>query len=102
MSIDYDRLRDLVRIADGGRRVRDYATEHDAERDLENLAPDLARELLRLHDGVGELVENKLAAAGVVREQIDAWFLPNDLGYAVAAAEVMCDELTALLEGDTE
>ena len=34
MSIDYDRLRELLRIAGGGRSVRDYATEHDAEREL--------------------------------------------------------------------
>lgn len=92
MNIDYDRLRDLVRIAGGGRGVRDYATEHDAERDLENLAPDMARELLRLRDGVEELSEwvRKVMNANIDKPQYSAaltpiWFQVRDL-----------------LEGDTE
>lgn len=91
MSIDYDKLRtDLDEIEAGVHVTTRYTWA------------DLARELLRLRDGVGELVENKLAAAGTVRERIDAGFWPNAFGYAVTATEVTCDELTALLEGDTE
>lgn len=96
MSIDYDRLRDLVRIAGGSRGVCDYATEHDAERDLENLAPDMARELLRLRDGVKQVREMCLL-------ERDAAFQETPMRAGeVTAFNVCADQLTDLLEGDTE
>lgn len=94
MSIDYDRLRDLVRIAGGGRRVRDYATEHDAERDLENLAPDLARELLRLRDGV-EVIRNRCATLAKSAQAAGIHTLANEM-------DINAKALTGLLEGDTK
>lgn len=97
MSIDYDRLRDLVRIAGGGRSVRDCATEHDAERDLENLAPDMARELLRLRDGTEAQRDMCARVATLCRSSND----PN--APAVASnLESVARALTHLLNGDTK
>ena len=96
MSIDYDRLREMVRIAGGGRSVRDYATEHDEERELENLAPDMARELLRLRDGAEKLREMCLL-------ERDAAFHATPMRADEVEAFNLCAErLTDLLEGDTE
>jgi len=97
MSIDYNRLRDLVRIAGGGRSVRDYTTEHDAERDLENLAPDMARELLRLRDGVQDIRGTCAFTADVCRSSE----YPEEQAVA-GNLESVARALTDLLEGDTE
>ena len=94
MSIDYDRLRELLRIAGGGRSVRDYATEYDAERELENLAPDMARELLRLRDWLDDLL-NVMAYDCTA---LDKDNYPLTKNYLATYA----DRLTVLLEGDTE
>lgn len=99
MSIDYDRLGELLEQWQHGDEVRDQL---EAQWDMELAAPDMARELLRLRDGVRELVESKRASAGVIRGHINAGHLPEYLGYVAATAEVMCDALTDLLEGDTE
>lgn len=96
MSIDYDRLREMVRIAGGGRSVRDSATEYDAERELENLAPDMARELLRLRDGVEKLREMCLL-------ERDAAFQETPMRAGEVEAFNFCaNRLTGLLNGDTE
>lgn len=96
MSIDYDRLRELLRIAGGDRGVRDYATEHDAERELENLAPDMARELLLLRDGVEKVRKMCL------RERNAAFHATPMRADEVEAFNLCAERLTDLLEGDTK
>ena len=90
MSIDYDRLRELLEQWQHGDELRDQL---EAQWDMELAAPDMARELLRLRDGVGELVERKRAAVKRL-----------DITRPIAAAilDVTCDELEDLLNGDTE
>lgn len=94
MSIDYDRLRGLVRIADGLRDVRDWETEADAERELENLASVLACELLRLRLNLTDLRDLMYTHAAYLRKD----------GYGMAAdyAENHVFRLTRILKGDTE
>lgn len=100
MSIDYDRLRTTVDVVDDPET--DKITRGNYTLSLEVQGPALARELLRLRDGAGELVESKRGAAWVIHEQIKAGSLPGYLGYAAAGVEFMCDNLTDLLDGDTE
>lgn len=92
MSIDYDRLREMVQAAEN-HTAYDLVEVYAAENELENLAPELARELLRLRDGVGELVERKRAAVKRL-----------DITRPIAAAilDVTCDDLEDLFKGDTE
>ena len=90
MSIDYDRLRELARIAGGGRSVRDYATEYDAERELENLAPGLAQELLRLRDELGDLRDTMHAHAD--RTNGESFLVSADYAHRI----------TQVLQGETE
>lgn len=49
MSIDYDDLREMVQILDNP-AAHDRADVYDAVDDLETRAPNMARELLRVHD----------------------------------------------------
>lgn len=90
MSIDYDRLRELLEQWQHGDEVRDQL---EAQWDMELAAPDMARELLRLRDGSSQLLAKKRAAVKRLysTDQITA-----------AVLEAMCDELENLLEGDTE
>lgn len=90
MSIDYDRLRELLEQWQHGDEVRDQL---EAQWEMELAAPDMARELLALRDGVGELVKRKRAA--VKR-------LERNRPVAAAILDVTCDDLADLLEGDTE
>lgn len=120
MTIDYDRLRELVdehtpgpweRHPDQPRalcnlntnflvhhemvksRGMEPSAEDVANTELIALAPGMARELLRLHDGVGELVERKRAAVKRL-----------DITRPIAAAilDVTCDDLEDLFKGDTK
>lgn len=49
MNIDYDELREMVQIFDNP-AAHDRIDVYDAANDLETRAPDMARELVRLHD----------------------------------------------------
>lgn len=109
MSIDYDRLRELADKASPGPWRADehdymdgqtvynangvplafYLSENNAE--LVALAPDMARELIRLHDGVEQ-------AAGDLGANADyAPNVPAQTAYLEAE-----QRLTGLLNGDTE
>ena len=91
MSIDYDRLRELLEQWQHGDEVRDQL---EAQWDMELAAPDMARELLRLRD---ELVH--------IRSELDvlAGLFAAD-GYYSQAVHVRESvyTLTDLLNGDTE
>lgn len=90
MSIDYDRLRELLEQWQHGDELRDQL---EAQWDMELAAPDMARELLRLRDGSSQLLAKKRAAVKRLysTDQVTA-----------AVLEGMCDELENLLNGDTE
>lgn len=119
MSFDYDRLRELVdehtpgpwelvgEYADGeprpdtSRMLRGADGEylgimHHPDAELAALAPTLARELLRLRDGVEFLRDemDDLHHAGRVYR--------GKKTNAVVPAHVIARRLTDLLEGDTE
>lgn len=90
MTIYYDRLRELLEQWEHGDEVHDRL---QARWGIELAAPDLARELLRLHDGVEELLESKRTA---VKRLYETDPVP------AAILEAMCDSLDNLLNGDTE
>lgn len=83
-------------------RGMEPSAEDVANTELIALAPDMARELLRLRDGVEQLVESKRDAARAVHEHASTGLLPQHLHYAATAVEFMCDNLTDLLQGDNE
>lgn len=56
MTIDYDRLREMVRVVENY-TAYDPVEVYTASDELEALAPDLAHELLRLRDGVKQVAE---------------------------------------------
>lgn len=91
MSIDYNKLRELV-----------------AEMEKVTFTTDryswlaIARELLRLRDGVEELAKSKGRVAEKMHKHAHAGDLPWYTGFAAAGMEVMCDELANLLEGEDE
>lgn len=110
MSIDYDQLRELVDAATPGpwraddESLCECCTDVTAPAafvctaDTENapliaLAPDMARELLRLRDESSQLLAKKRAAVKRLysTDQVTA-----------AVLEGMCDELAFLLNGDAE
>lgn len=85
MSIDYDRLRGLVAEMEQGTAATTRYTWLD-----------LARELLRLRDGVEQLREMCLL-------ERDAAFQETPMRAGeVGAFNVCADQLTGLLKGDTE
>ncbi|MGV0434203.1 hypothetical protein ACUY3H_04470 [Corynebacterium ureicelerivorans] len=90
MSIDYDRLRELLEQWQHGDEVRDQL---EAQWEMELAAPNMARELLRQRDGSSQLLAKKRAAVKRLysTDQVTA-----------AVLEGMCDELENLLIGDTE
>ena len=112
MSIDYDRLRELSEYAspgpwrtdehpymDGqsvynadGTRIAQHLSGNNAE--LVALAPDMARELLRLRDGLDDLL-SVMAHEG---ECLHKDYYPLTRKYLATYA----DKLALLLEGDTE
>ena len=93
MSIDYDRIRELLEQWQHGDEVRDQL---EAQWDMELAAPDMARELLRLRDEVEKLREMCLL-------ERDAAFQETPMRAGeVGAFNVCADQLTGLLNGDTE
>lgn len=91
MSIDYDRLRQLVAEMEQGAAATTRYTWLD-----------LARELLRLRDGVGELVERKRTAAELMRERANTNWRYDAERYIADVVDTTCDDLEDLLNGDTE
>lgn len=91
MSIDYNRLRDMVRVVED-HTAYDPVAFYTASDELENRAPELARELLRLHDGVEELSEwvRKVMNLNIDKPQYSAALTP------------IWFQITDLLNGDTE
>lgn len=89
MSIDYDRLRELVDTSES--TDVPLINQVRATAGLQDLAADLARELLRLRDGVGELADDFGA---------NAEYAPN-IPAQKAFIEAEC-HLAHLLEGDAE
>lgn len=96
MSIDYDQLREMVRVVED-RTGYDPVEVYTAGDELEDLAPDMARELLRLRDEIKALRNICTRAATVCRSANDpeAPALASNL-------ESVARSLTVLLEGDTE
>ena len=93
MSIDYDRLRELLEQWQHGDEVRDQL---EAQWDMELAAPDMARELLRLRDEVEKLREMCLL-------ERDAAFQETPMRAGeVEAFNICADQLTDLLNGGTE
>ena len=91
MSIDYDRLRELLEQWRHGDEVRDQL---EAQWEMELAAPDLARELLRLRGGV-EVVRDRCAALAINAESAGIHTLAREMAINDKA-------LTGLLNGDTE
>lgn len=91
MTIDYDRLRELLEQWQHGDEVRDQL---EAQWDMELAAPDLARELLRLRRELTDLRDLMLTHAGYLRKD----------GHGVAAdhAENHAYRLARIIQGDTE
>ena len=83
MSIDYYRLREMVQVAEN-HIAYDLVEVYAAENELENLAPELARELLRLRDGVEKVLEGLIHGDGLL----------EDYGYGTPGRD-----LTNLLNG---
>lgn len=125
MSIDYDLLEEQLHTTtgqghsrapwqvgtedkDGYFDVRD--TDYNVvawrmtrkEAKLVALAPDMARELLRLRGGVEQLVESERDAAELMRKRANTNWRYDAERYIADAVDEMCDTLTDLLEGDTE
>lgn len=94
MSIDYDRLRELLEQWEHGDEVHDRL---QARWDMELAAPDLARELLRLRDGI-EVIRDYCAGATTARRS------SGDPATEVIARELGAVDRTLadLLNGDTE
>ena len=87
MSIDYYRLRELLADTERG----DFINRDSAHNHLGAIAPDIARELLRLRDGVKQLADDFGA---------NAEYAPNTHAHTTyIEAE---QRLTDLLEGDTK
>lgn len=121
MTIDYDRLRELAEEATPGpwerhpempralvnletrfmvhhemvkNRGMEPSAEDAANTELIALAPDMARELPRLHDGI-EVIRDYCAGVAKNARAAGVHTVANEM-YAIAKA------LTDLLEGDTE
>lgn len=115
MNIDYNRLRALLDEAtpgpwradkhpyiDGqsvyeaeGLEVAQHLSGYNAE--LVALAPDLARELIRLHDGI-EVIRDRCATLAESAQTTNISLLAN-LGYEM---DINAKAITGLLNGDTE
>lgn len=93
MSIDYDRLRAEIDRFDNG----DEHDNYKADEWLYLNKSAIARELLRLHDGVGELADEYTLTATVCKHSND----PVGKSRAGTLQSVSM-RLTNLLNGDTE
>ena len=91
MSIDYDRMGELLEQWQHGDEVRDQL---EAQWEMELAAPDMARELLRLRGGV-EVIRDYCAAAAKSAESAGIRTLAREM-------ETHAKALTDLLNGDTE
>lgn len=88
MSIDYDELWEWLDTVERENRGRDGVTEFT----YPGSTVEIIHELLRLHDGVEELVKRKRAAVKRLYETDPV---------TAAILDGMCDALNDLLEGDT-
>lgn len=125
MSVDYERLQELLDEAAPGPWEADDAarcgccthvkaptalvcTADTDDAPLIALAPDMARELLRLHDGVKALAGEKRALAKQLCNPRMEVLNPDWLSEVGGEEPIglalhrVCDDLTDLLEGDTE
>ena len=93
MSIDYYRLREMVWTVEDP-TVYALGKSYAAEDYLEDLAPDMARELLRLRDGV-EVIRDRCATLAENARAAGIYTLAGEM-------DVNAKALTDLLEGDTE
>lgn len=94
MSIDYDRLRELLEQWQHGDEMRDQL---EAQWDMELAAPDMARELLRLRDGIEAQRDTCTSVATVCRSSNDP-----EAPAVASNLESVARALTRLLNGDTE
>ena len=94
MSIDYDRIRELLEQWQHGDEVRDQL---EAQWEMELAAPDMARELLRLRDGIEAQRDTCTSAAAMCRD-----FSNPDAPAVASNLESVARTLTRLLNGDTE
>ena len=95
MSIDYDRLRTTVGVVDDPET--DKITRGNYTLALEVQGPALARELLRLRDGI-ETIRDRCATLAESARTTNISLLAN-LGYEM---DINATALTDLLNGDTE
>ncbi len=91
MSIDYDRLRELLEQWRHGDEVRDQL---EAQWEMELAAPNMARELLRQRDGIGRVLAQMNDHAALLR----GWEQHNLAYHVEQYARLLADELN----GDTE
>ena len=91
MSIDYDRLRELLEQWRHGDEVRDQL---EAQWEMELAAPDMARELLRLRDGIEVIRDGLNSLADLLAR--DTYYAQS--GYVRDHAKALTD----LLNGDTK
>lgn len=94
MSIDYDRLRELLEQWRHGDEVRDQL---EAQWDMELAAPQLAAELIRLQDGIEAQRDTCARAATVCRSSTDP-----DAPAVASNLESVARALTRLLNGDNQ
>lgn len=94
MSIDYDRLRELLEQWQHGDEVRDQL---EAQWDMELAAPDMARELLRLRDGIVDERDRCARIATVCRSSNDP-----DAPAVEGTLTSVANSLNRLLIGDNE
>lgn len=92
MSIDYDRLRELLEQWQHGDEVRDQL---EAQWDMELAAPQLAAELTRLRDGIEAQRDTCTHAAAMCR-----YFNNPDAPAVASNLESVARALTRLLNGE--
>lgn len=93
MRIDYFRMRAMVRVVEDP-TAYGLGDVYYAESDLKDLAPDMARELLRLHDGI-EVIRDRCVTVAENSRAAGIYTLAGEM-------DVKAKALTDLLEGDTE
>lgn len=91
MSIDYDRLGELVEQWQHGDEVRDQL---EAQWDMELAAPDMARDLLRLRRELIELRDLMYTQAGNLGRNFQFTAADHAMGNA--------RRLNRIIQGDTE
>ena len=99
MTIDYDRLREQLEDFD---QAESHHAKWVALEALRAHAAPMARELLLLRDGVKQLVDSKRPAAELMRKRADTNWRYDAERYIADAVDEMCDNLTRVIQGDTE